>query len=90
MANFENLGTYIADNGIEYGHECHCCGGSGVVDEYVFNSALYECGEAAEEEKLSEVGQLFNVNSERIRQIEAKALRKMKHPKISRELRGFL
>ena len=32
MANFENLGTYIADNGIEYGHECHCCGGSGVVD----------------------------------------------------------
>jgi hypothetical protein len=50
MANFENLGTYIADNGIEYGHECHCCGGSGVVDECVFNSALYECGEAAEEE----------------------------------------
>jgi|TARA_R110002073_G_scaffold53515_1_gene138099 RNA polymerase sigma factor (sigma-70 family) len=42
------------------------------------------------EKKLSEVGQLFNVNSERIRQIEAKALRKMKHPKISRELRGFL
>jgi RNA polymerase primary sigma factor len=39
---------------------------------------------------LEEVGQLFNVTRERIRQIEAKALRKLKHPSRSRKLRSFL
>jgi RNA polymerase primary sigma factor len=39
---------------------------------------------------LEEVGQLFSVTRERIRQIEAKALRKLKHPSRSRELRSFL
>jgi RNA polymerase primary sigma factor len=39
---------------------------------------------------LEEVGQQFSVTRERIRQIEAKALRKLKHPSRSRELRGFL
>jgi RNA polymerase primary sigma factor len=39
---------------------------------------------------LEEVGQQFNVTRERIRQIEAKALRKLKHPSRSRELRSFL
>ncbi|MCY4208952.1 MAG: RNA polymerase sigma factor RpoD [Roseovarius sp.] len=39
---------------------------------------------------LEEVGQQFNVTRERIRQIEAKALRKLKHPSRSRKLRGFL
>jgi RNA polymerase primary sigma factor len=38
----------------------------------------------------SEVGQQFSVTRERIRQIEAKALRKLKHPSRSRELRSFL
>jgi RNA polymerase primary sigma factor len=39
---------------------------------------------------LEEVGQQFSVTRERIRQIEAKALRKLKHPSRSRELRSFL
>ena len=39
---------------------------------------------------LEEVGQQFSVTRERIRQIEAKALRKLKHPSRSMVLRSFL
>ncbi len=39
---------------------------------------------------LEEVGQQFSVTRERIRQIEAKAIRKLKHPSRSRTLRSFL
>jgi RNA polymerase primary sigma factor len=39
---------------------------------------------------LEEVGRVFNVTRERVRQIEAKALRKMRHPTRSRKLYGFL
>ena len=39
---------------------------------------------------LEEVGRQFKVTRERIRQIEAKALRKLKHPSRSRKLRSFL
>ena len=39
---------------------------------------------------LEEVGRKFNVTRERIRQIEAKALRKMRHPTRLRKLHGFL
>jgi RNA polymerase primary sigma factor len=39
---------------------------------------------------LEEVGKQFNVTRERIRQIEAKALRKMRHPTRLRQLHGFL
>jgi RNA polymerase primary sigma factor len=39
---------------------------------------------------LEEVGQQFSVTRERIRQIEAKAIRKLRHPSRSRELRSFL
>ncbi|MBI1748720.1 MAG: RNA polymerase sigma factor RpoD [Acidobacteria bacterium] len=42
------------------------------------------------EHTLEEVGQKFNVTRERIRQIEAKALRKLRHPSRSRKLRAFL
>ena len=41
------------------------------------------------ERTLEEVGQQFNVTRERIRQIEAKALRKLKHPSRSRKLKSF-
>lgn len=39
---------------------------------------------------LEEVGQQFSVTRERTRQIEAKALRKLKHPSRSRKMRSFL
>jgi RNA polymerase primary sigma factor len=39
---------------------------------------------------LDEVGEEFSVSRERIRQIEAKALRKMRHPSRSRKLRDYL
>ena len=39
---------------------------------------------------LEEVGRRFNVTRERIRQIEAKALRNLRHPSRYNELRGFL
>jgi len=39
---------------------------------------------------LEEVGKIFNVTRERVRQIEAKALRKMRHPTRRRRLQGFL
>jgi RNA polymerase primary sigma factor len=39
---------------------------------------------------LAEVGKRFSVTRERIRQIEAKALRKLTHPRRSRRLRSFL
>ena len=42
------------------------------------------------DQTLAQVGQPFSVTRERIRQIEAKALRKLKHPRRSRELRSFL
>lgn len=39
---------------------------------------------------LEDVGKVFNVTRERIRQIEAKALRKLRHPSRSKQLRDFV
>jgi RNA polymerase primary sigma factor len=44
----------------------------------------------ASDHTLEEVGKQFDVTRERIRQIEAKALRKLKHPSRSDKLRSFL
>ena len=46
--------------------------------------------EDGRERTLEEVGKIFNVTRERIRQIEAKALRKLRHPARSKKLRDFL
>jgi RNA polymerase primary sigma factor len=46
--------------------------------------------EDGSEHTLEEVGQSFAVTRERIRQIEAKALRKLRHPSRSRRLRAFV
>ena len=46
--------------------------------------------EDGSEHTLNEVGQAFAVSRERIRQIEAEALRKLRHPSRSRQLEGFL
>jgi len=46
--------------------------------------------EDGSEHTLEEVGQNFAVTRERIRQIEAKALRKLRHPSRSRKLRAFM
>src|SRR5207248_10994101 len=46
--------------------------------------------EDGSEHTLEEVGQSFAVTRERIRQIEAKALRKLRHPSRSRNLRAFM
>lgn len=47
-------------------------------------------GEHGAGHTLDEAGQQFSVTRERIRQIEAKALRKLKHPSRSRKMRSFL
>jgi RNA polymerase primary sigma factor len=47
-------------------------------------------GTNGSEHTLEEVGQHFAVTRERIRQIEAKALRKLRHPSRSRKLKAFL
>ena len=43
-----------------------------------------------EEHTLEEVGVKFNLTRESVRRIEAKALRKLKHPSLSKQLKGFL
>ena len=51
-----------------------------------YRFGFYDCREYT----LEEVGQIFGVTRERIRQIEAKALRKLRHPSRSRKLKDFL
>ena len=53
-----------------------------------FNDAMTPM--LANDRTLEEVGREFNVTRERIRQIEAKALRKLRHPSRSRKLKDYL
>ena len=81
-------------------------GGSGILYAASRNSSLRCLGTLTEREQkvlrlrfglddgrartLEEVGKEFNVTRERIRQIEAKALRKLRHPSRSRKLKDYL
>jgi RNA polymerase primary sigma factor len=63
----------------------------GILDAYVKNGFLsmrFGIGMNTDH-TLEEVGQQFAVTRERIRQIEAKALRKLKHPSRARKMKGF-
>ena len=60
-------------------------GGNGLVAGPCFTSPV-----AMSFRTLEEVGREFGITRERIRQIEAKALRKLRHPSYSRKLRGYL
>jgi len=57
--------------------------------EEVVIKLRYGLGPAGEEHTLEEVGKNFDVTRERIRQIEAKALRKLRHPSRARLLKAF-
>ena len=58
-------------------------------EERVINKMRFVLGDGSEH-TLEEVGQSFQVTRERIRLIEAKALRKLRHPSRSRKLKAFL
>ena len=60
------------------------------LGETIEYSSLHACRSTLEDPTLEEVGQHFAVTRERIRQIEAKALRKLRHPSRSHRLRAFL
>ena len=61
----------------------------GLVDVVAHEHHQVGLGDGSEH-TLEEVGQSFAVTRERIRQIEAKALRKLRHPSRSRKLKAFL
>lgn len=61
-----------------------------IGDKIFFNRYMELVGEIHDELKLEEVGAVFSVTRERVRQIEMKALRKLKHPSRSRKLEIFL
>ena len=60
------------------------------LGDFIADDSALQPLDSAIHSTLEEVGQQFNVTRERIRQIEAKALRKLKHPSRSRKLRSFL
>ena len=67
-------------------YHCFGCGAHGNAIGFLMRFGI----EMNTDHTLEEVGKQFDVTRERIRQIEAKALRKLRHPSRSRKLRAFL
>ena len=78
------------NDGLPSAIECGNQGANGVRRKYARVYIIVEEVAHFTPSPLWEVGQQFSVTRERIRQIEAKALRKLKHPSRSRILRSFL
>ena len=67
-------------------YHCFGCGKNGNAIRFLMRFGI----EMSTDHTLEEVGKQFDVTRERIRQIEAKALRKLRHPSRSERLRSFL
>ena len=82
------LPIYLINNNIaKYAYACDVA--AGPLNSAKDNIAKYQL-EDNRPHTLEEVGKEFNVTRERIRQIEAKALRKLRHPSRSKKLKEYL
>ena len=94
-----HLGDFIEDKNVEAPEEAALTSGLTGATDAILNSLTERESKVIRmrfgiglntDHTLEEVGKQFDVTRERIRQIEAKALRKLKHPSRSRKLRSFL
>lgn len=94
-----HLGDFIEDTNIESPVECATSSGLSEATQKILNSLTPREAKVLRmrfginmntDHTLEEVGKQFDVTRERIRQIEAKALRKLRHPSRSEQLRSFL
>jgi RNA polymerase primary sigma factor len=94
-----HLGDFIEDTNIESPIECATSSGLSEATQKILNTLTPREAKVLRmrfginmntDHTLEEVGKQFDVTRERIRQIEAKALRKLRHPSRSEQLRSFL
>lgn len=94
-----HLGDFIEDTNLESPIDCATSGGLSEATQKILNSLTPREAKVLRmrfginmntDHTLEEVGKQFDVTRERIRQIEAKALRKLRHPSRSEQLRSFL